>query len=388
MSILNKPQSILSLLIQVASGLFLPPTRLSGLLSLGYWTATRGANRVSGYGGSFWISVFALLAVGSAHASELRFPKNSDWKEKGVVLKAGSGWDKNLDGMLSPSTVLKKDGVYYLYYVGADGKRSTDGGPRHRALGVATSHDGVHFTKYKNNPVIKYLPHENQEEGIFSATAFVDGSEIVMYYSGLIAPNRTSESVASDIHVAVSSNGLDFVDKGIVLSHKDKSVWGYGDELFPVGTYKANGNWYVYYIAKGNGAKWDLGLARGSNRANIGTTERVIKTGDIKDAEVISLGPNKIGVLLYRSKLNKIEARTASVNSPDSLSNPLEKWGLPKNENSSAAVLFAEERNTWFLYYMGSNKEIRVKMANAGLSGPDPKSPQAPVNVVLAVRKE
>ena len=42
----------------------------------------------------------------------------------------------------SADSIVKKDGTYYLYYAGSDGPRG-DSGPAHRAIGVATSTDGV-----------------------------------------------------------------------------------------------------------------------------------------------------------------------------------------------------------------------------------------------------
>jgi hypothetical protein len=147
--------------------------------------------------------------------------------------------------------VVKKDGVYFLYYIGADGDRSTDGGPRHRALGVATSKDGIRFEKHSGNPIIKFLPNNNEEEGVFSAAATLDATgNILLYYGAMDAGSQYSTWVTSDVRLAVSRDGFQFTDMGIALSYRDKSVWGYGDELFPVGSFQSDGIWHVYYIAK------------------------------------------------------------------------------------------------------------------------------------------
>lgn len=91
-------------------------------------------------------------------------------------------------------TVPPKDPTYFLYYIGADGNRSADGRPRHRALGVAISKDGIHFTKYPCNPIITHLPHSNEEEGVFSAAAMLDESgNVVLYYGAMDAGSPTSE---------------------------------------------------------------------------------------------------------------------------------------------------------------------------------------------------
>ena len=80
------------------------------------------------------------LVFGTVRAEPPSVPSESDWIDIGRVLSpGGSGaWDKHLGddgtgtlGMASPSALIKKDGTYFLYYLGADGVRSTDGGVRH-----------------------------------------------------------------------------------------------------------------------------------------------------------------------------------------------------------------------------------------------------------------
>ena len=98
----------------------------------------------------YFLFIIIFLA-GVGNAKDFYVPKETDWIDHGVVIESGSkgSWDIRLGGMISPSTVVKKNGTFFLYYIGADGDRSTDKGPRHRALGVATSTDGINFTKYK-----------------------------------------------------------------------------------------------------------------------------------------------------------------------------------------------------------------------------------------------
>lgn len=257
---------------------------------------------------------------------KINIPKSSDWTYRGVVLSGGSGWDKRLEGALSPCTVVKKGNTFFLYYIGADGNRSTDGGPRHRALGVATSSDGIHFTKYSGNPILTYLPHNNEEEGIFSAGAFLDNNgEIVLYYSALDAGSPTSTTVDSDVRLAVSSDGLHFSDKGDVLSHADSKVWGYGDELFPLGTFKHNGTWHVYYTSDTKG--YNLGLAQGPARNNISNnTQRVLNREVWGGCDPMFLSASKIALFVWQREPIGIEVRTASVNSPQTLSSPVETY--------------------------------------------------------------
>jgi len=60
-----------------------------------------------------------------------------------VLRRAAKGtWDDNVVG---PSSILKRNGRYYLFYIG--------GGPQFRD-GLATSNDFVHWTRYPGNPLV------------------------------------------------------------------------------------------------------------------------------------------------------------------------------------------------------------------------------------------
>lgn len=105
----------------------------------------------------------------------VRIPGQSDWIDCGTIFghgKAGE-WDYYLWGGFA-SSVVKKDGVFYLYYQGAPGCDEGEGTVTWRSIGVATSKDGVHFSKYEGNPILTWFPHNQLEEGAVSAGAFVE----------------------------------------------------------------------------------------------------------------------------------------------------------------------------------------------------------------------
>ncbi len=64
-----------------------------------------------------WTLLFAVGFHGSAMA-EFAIPDQTDWVEKGVALTSGpvGSWDARLYGQISPCTVVKKGGIYFLYY--------------------------------------------------------------------------------------------------------------------------------------------------------------------------------------------------------------------------------------------------------------------------------
>jgi len=232
--------------------------------------------------------VAILFGIGPslATADTITVPVQSDWQDAGRVLtRGGSGaWDRYIgdertavQGMASPCAMVKKGGTYYLYYVGADGLRSTDGGMRNRALGVATSTDGFTFTKHPNNPILEYQPNNNEEEGIYTCGAMlIAGGEVALYYQAMNAGSPTSGSVWADGRLALSSDGVHFVDQGAVLDHADSSVWGFGDELFPVMPFAANGNYYLYYLTNGPTTSWDLGIASGPQMHDLMSSKEVL----------------------------------------------------------------------------------------------------------------
>jgi len=294
-------------------------------------------------------------AVFGAILPEVAIPEQSHWTESGVVLESGSSgfWDARLYGQISPCTVVKKDGMFYLYYVGACGDRGTDGGPKDRALGLATSRDGIHFTKYSGNPIITHQPAGNVEEGVFSAAATTgkDGG-LLLYYGAVWAENALTEEVHCHIALAGSDDGKGFKDYGYVLPWNDPSVWGYGDEIFPLGTYYADGRYNVYYGAKGRVGAWKLGIATGPRRDKLTHTRVVLTEGQIiGGCDPVFISEDKIALfIVYDFEKNYIEVRTADVKAPERLSDPVETYHMFPPHYRHTAVCLDRDRKKWFMY--------------------------------------
>jgi len=335
-----------------------------------------------------YFSLILLIVITPRIAFAVDIPDANSWTENGIVLTGGSNgsWDVNISGAISPSAIVKKDGTYYLYYVGADGIRSTDGGPRHRAMGVATSTDGINFTKYSGNPILTYLPNNNEEEGLFSAGAMLDDNgEILLYYSACEAADSRSEQVSCHGFLATSTDGLNFSDQGIVLNYKDSSVWGSGDELFPVGAFKDNGTYYLYYIAKGSGVSWGLGVASGTSKTNLSTTKAVTPAGDrvAGGINLTRLSANQIALFLVRwdSRSNwYTEARTVSTADPSSMTAAKVRYNFSNTLHTM--FYFDTDKNKWFMYYLNNSQtEVRVKTTSATGSLSDTIAPGKPLDL-------
>jgi hypothetical protein len=301
--------------------------------------------------------------------TEVIIPGEASWNDIGTVVRKGApgAWDLRLEGAISPGAMVEKNGTYFLYYIGADGDRKFDGGPRHRAVGVATSRDGLTFAKHPLNPIITFLPHNNEEEGVFSLAAMIDGDGTVMlFYGAMDAGTAMSTSVSGDVRLALSDDGIRFRDVGIVLSHSDRSVWGHGDELFPVGSFRFESTYYVYYIAKGRGAYWNLGLAWGTDRERLKGTKAVIKSGDwiVGGGDVVPLDDKVLALFLFRVgdrdwKHRYIDIRKASMQSPAHLSSRIGTYeGL-----AHRLVYFDKETGKWFMYYYNRDSDIGGRWA-------------------------
>lgn len=302
------------------------------------------------------VGIFAFAGeVFGTSLPEVRIPKQSDWTEHGVVIESGKSgsWDTRFHGQVCPCTVVKKNGVFYLYYVGSNGNRSTDGGPQNRALGVATSRDGIHFTKYSGNPIVTHQPAKNVEEGVFSAGGMIDkNDDLLLYYGAIWAENASTEEVHCHVALAQSRDAKKFKDHGYVISWNDRSVWGYGDEIFPLGVYYANGKYHIYYVAKGSVGAWKLGVATGSSPEKMPNTRAALTKGQIiGGCDPIFISNDKIALfIVYDFDKNYIEVRTADVDLPERLSDPVETYCMFPPRYRHTAVYLDRDEKKWFMY--------------------------------------
>lgn len=86
------------------------------------------------------------------------------------ILFGTSGWEYQIGS----SSIIKKNGIYYLYYFG----RTT---PNYR-IGLATSTDGINFTKFAGNPILSNtLSWEGT--GVIYPAVIKDGSILKMIYT-------------------------------------------------------------------------------------------------------------------------------------------------------------------------------------------------------------
>ena len=257
--------------------------------------------------------VFQIGLPNFADPDEMKLPDPDDWVDYGTIFSAGAEgeWDHLLWGGFAAS-VVKKDNLYYLYYQGSEYYQGEpDESVMWRAIGAAVSSDGINFKKYSGNPVLTWFPNENGEEGaVSSGVTLGEDGNVVLYYGANTKESATT--VNSNGRVAVSQDGLAFNDRGLVLDGKNPSLWGSGDEVFPVGAIQDNGRWIVYYIPNGVAQSGQLGVAYGSQFNQLSQSEPVMSDGQ-PVAAWGTIGHAKIADKTYAVIINNVRQNRTEV---------------------------------------------------------------------------
>jgi hypothetical protein len=291
-----------------------------------------------------------------------RVPLETEWTDHGEIFADGEpgDWDFYFWGGFVGSAV-KRDGVYYIYYQGSNGYDDVESTVTYRAIGVATSTDGINFTKYSGNPVLTWYPTDGLEEGAVSAGAWVSDSGTIDMYYGANTAISTSQ-VSADARLATSTDGFTFVDTGLVIDHANPTVWGQGDEIFPVIGFQAGDKWLSYYVPNGTPQKALLGVAWGSEVGSLPNTEQVFASG----ASVSGWGAGgwarisegRMAIFIQARSdahlgVSHMDAYLMDPSSPASLVGPVATYNFPNV--SKPTVLLDRETDTWFLYYQNKD---------------------------------
>ncbi len=166
-------------------------------------------------------------SIGRATATEVTGPWTRD-DQPALTVGPEGAWDS---GFVSPNCVVSTEGGYILYYSG--GETFEDGEPRR--LGVATSPDGITWTKYDdpkttNPPFAQSDPIlELGQNGAWDSFAAWEASVLKtqtgweMFYEG-IGPVDTPIGRAVQIGFATSADGIRWT------KYEDNPILGLGSE--------------------------------------------------------------------------------------------------------------------------------------------------------------
>jgi predicted GH43/DUF377 family glycosyl hydrolase len=167
--------------------------------------------------------VFSIAAGPSA-------PPGSYWTRAAsaaAVTPGAAGWDGLMTGQPS---LVKAGSNYFLYY---DGQDATD---YHYSIGVATSTDGVTFTKSSGNPVLKPNPQPGAWDmrDVRNPVVLYDGTTYRMWYWG-------SDGVSTQIGLATSTDGLSWTNAATPVS------WNTSVSFGPETIIKVGSTYTLYY---------------------------------------------------------------------------------------------------------------------------------------------
>lgn len=125
------------------------------------------------------------------------------WEKTGVVMIPSEEYEGN---KIDPMSVIYEKGIYKMWY-GAD----SYGG----CACYATSSDGINWTRYSDNPVLRKTSGSWDNEGAGGQHSVIKvGNKYLMYYKGFGKQNPGSTFYG----LAESGDGITWIKKGKILS--------------------------------------------------------------------------------------------------------------------------------------------------------------------------
>lgn len=164
--------------------------------------------------GSFWSEMY----WGHAVSTDMLH-----WKYLPIALAPSESYDDHPQGGCFSGTAIAKDGRLYLMYAGT----ANHGHGFEQTINIAWSYDGIHFTKYKGNPVI--LPPEGVPHNFFRDPKVWQHEG--MYYS-IVGAQKRGHACAL---LYISKDLLHWTFKNVLF--ESKGEWGYMWEcpdFFPI----------------------------------------------------------------------------------------------------------------------------------------------------------
>ena len=165
-------------------------------------------------------------------------------KSTAPVMTPSLSWE----GSIEAGDVIKINNTYYMYYTGIK--------PGSYRIGIATSTDGINWTRYSNNPVI--VPEKAwEEEGGLSPTVIYDNNKYIMTF--LVGKDYTDA-----FGMATSTDGINWVKDLNNPFFTTKNIYNNWIKyiLYPC-IRKYNNEWRLYYTGFNTGTnKRFIGMAK------------------------------------------------------------------------------------------------------------------------------
>jgi predicted GH43/DUF377 family glycosyl hydrolase len=174
-------------------------------------------------------------------------------------------WDGD---SISDASVIKENGQYKMWYTGQTyGATSVDDVFK---IGYATSPDGIHWTRYSENPVL--TPGSLgwwDDRRVWRPSVISTGSGYVMYYRGA----AVAEGSPAKAGVATSSDGIHWTKTTVLTMPAGSSGWdAYSRQVdaLNIGSVMKSGNTYImsYSSIKAQGSPAQIGVASSEDGTN------------------------------------------------------------------------------------------------------------------------
>ena len=171
------------------------------------------------------------------------------------ILSQGPAGAWDAGNIMAPDSVVQEGNELFLYYHGSNGPVAK--------IGMATSSDGVIWTKYNGNPIIDAGPAGSWDDsGVVQNTVIKDGSTFKMWYAA-------SDGTYNRIGYATSSDGKSWTK---YASNPVMDVGGPGafDRQWTFCPYvlRENGIYKMWYAGSDGSSTWRIGYAESNDGLN------------------------------------------------------------------------------------------------------------------------
>jgi hypothetical protein len=324
--------------------------------------------------GGTWNAIAASYSSFDNFNMHRAIPRSDEWDAVQTAFYSGTegSWDHILWAAESPCSVIKFGGQYMMYYTGCEGETSSpDWDPIFRRLGVATSPDGITWTKYAGNPILDYTTTggTNIEEGVGGCAALVVGSTVHMWYAAIRAISSTEVDI--DIRYRSSTDGFTFTGDTLVFTSA-------GDEYMPMGA-NFDGVTYSLHI------RGPLAGGMGALRRLSGTSPTSLTTNQVLTSETFGAGGKHVFIssnlfVLYLDKRTsgqpKYQSRLMNRDHPTVFGDIQEQLTFGNwSDYYSPNLISDEAEKSWFLYELhGTSPERGGQITYRTLYYSDPPS--------------
>jgi predicted GH43/DUF377 family glycosyl hydrolase len=214
--------------------------------------------------GEYWMYYVELETDGDeVDRNKIYRAKSTDgvtWTDAQKVLDGNDGY---FDERVETPHVIKSDGTYYMYYSGITDANEPTTYPYD--IGLATSADGVTFSRYSTSPLFARGTDYYDDDQITSPNVIeVDGT-YYMFYTGINWDNPPGDDPAGRyLMVATSENLTSWTKSGPIWKPSYNAVVGidgWADEdIAECFVMHWRGRWWIFFTGIDSSGVYDIGF--------------------------------------------------------------------------------------------------------------------------------